>query len=92
MPFIDNKQVAFARVITNKMTFAYLADVFVLKDYRNTGISKKLMTSLMQHQDLQTLRRFKLCTADAHGLYEKFGFSVEKSPEYLMTIHLPDLY
>ena len=82
----------FARVITDKISFAYLADVFVLDHYRNEGISKKLMTYLLQHQDLQCIRKFMLCTADAHGLYEQFGFTVVKSPESLMAIHQPDLY
>jgi len=90
--FIDNKQVAFARVITDKMSFAYLADVFVLEQYRGSGISKKLMTYLMAHKDLQCLRRFMLCTADAHGLYQQFGFSTAKDPEMLMARHQPQLY
>jgi N-acetylglutamate synthase-like GNAT family acetyltransferase len=90
--FIDDKQVAFARVITDKMSFAYLADVFVLESYRGNGISKKLMTYLMAHNDLQCIRRFMLCTADAHGLYQQFGFSEAKSPEMLMARHQPKLY
>ena len=90
--FINNRKIAFARVITDKISFAYLADVFVLDHYRNEGISKKLMTYLLQHQDLQCIRKFMLCTADAHGLYEQFGFTVVKSPESLMAINQPDLY
>ncbi len=90
--FIDSEQVAFARVVTDKMSFAYLADVFVLESYRGRGISKKLMTYIMAHKDLQCIRRFMLCTADAHGLYQQFGFSKAKAPEMLMAVHQPDLY
>lgn len=90
--FVDGKQVAFARVITDKMSFAYLADVFVLEAYQGNGIAKQLMAFILQHSDLQTLRRFMLCTADAHGLYKQFGFTTIKSPMSFMSIHQPGLY
>lgn len=90
--YIDSKQVAFARVITDKTSFAYLADVFVLEPFRGKGISKLIMREVMAHADLQTIRRFMLCTADAHGLYQQFGFSEAKSPENLMAIHRVDIY
>jgi len=90
--FIDSKQVAFARVITDKTSFAYLADVFVLEEYRGAGISKKLMAQVTMHQELQSIRRFLLCTADAHKLYEKFGFSSIETPEFFMSIHKPNIY
>jgi len=90
--FIDNKQVAFARVITDKTSFAYLADVFVLEEYRGVGISKSLMAQVTMHPELQSIRRFLLCTADAHKLYEKFGFSSIETPEFFMAIHKPNIY
>ncbi|MBL4909979.1 MAG: GNAT family N-acetyltransferase [Alteromonadaceae bacterium] len=90
--FYQSKQIAFARVITDKTSFAYLADVFVLEEYQGLEVSKKLITFLMAHKDLQGLRRFMLCTADAHGLYQPFGFSAVKSPESLMAIHHADIY
>ena len=90
--FIDGQQIAFARVITDKTTFGYLADVFVLEPFRGQGISKELMGFVLANEHLQNLRRLMLCTADAHGLYEKFGFEIAKSPENLMAIHKPDVY
>lgn len=90
--FDKRQQVAFARVITDSASFAYLADVFVLESHRGMGISKQLMAYVMVHPELQCIRRFMLCTADAHGLYEKFGFTEAKSPENLMAIHRPGIY
>jgi len=90
--FSEGKQVAFARVITDKTSFAYLADVFVLEPFRGQGISKLLMREIMAHPDLQIIRRFMLCTADAHGLYQQFGFSETQCPENLMAIHRPNIY
>jgi GNAT superfamily N-acetyltransferase len=63
------EQVGFARVVTDKATFAYLADVFVLEQHRGRGLSKWLMETIIGHEDLQGLRRFLLGTRDAHGLY-----------------------
>jgi GNAT superfamily N-acetyltransferase len=90
--FIDNKQIGFARVITDTACFAYLADVFVDEQYRGLGLSKWLMEVILGHPDLQGLRRFLLATRDAHGLYEQFGFSVLPFPEKWMHIHNPDVY
>jgi GNAT superfamily N-acetyltransferase len=70
----DNKQVGFARVITDHATFAYLADVFILEDHRGRGLGKWLMEVITEHPELQGLRRWMLATQDAHGLYRKFGF------------------
>jgi N-acetylglutamate synthase-like GNAT family acetyltransferase len=67
-------QVGFARVITDKATFAYLADVFVLEAHRGKGLSKRLMQAVVDHPDLQGLRRWLLATRDAHSLYAQFGF------------------
>ncbi len=77
-------QVGFARVITDYATFAYLADVFVLEEHRGHGLSKRLMQTIMEHPDLQGLRRWSLATRDAHGLYAQFGFTPLPKPEIWM--------
>ncbi len=81
-----NKQIAFARVITDNASFGYLADVFVLEEYRGKGVSKVLMKFIMDHKALKGLRRFMLATKDAHSLYEKFGFKALATPERFMEI------
>ena len=90
--FENDKQIGFARMITDKATFAYLADVFIIEDYRNLGLSKWLMEVIMSHPDLQGLRRMMLATRDAHGLYEKFGFTPLTNVDRWMHIHNPDIY
>ena len=86
------EQAGFARIITDRATFAYLCDVFVLEEHRGRGLSKWLMEVIMAHPDLQGLRRFQLVTRDAHGLYEQFGFRPPAKPEGHMEIHRPDAY
>ncbi len=88
----DIKQVGFARWVTDKATFAYLCDVYIEKEYRGLGLSKKLMSLMMFHQDLQGLRTYTLGTLDAHGLYEQFGFKPLASPERRMEIVVKDIY
>jgi N-acetylglutamate synthase-like GNAT family acetyltransferase len=85
-------QVGFARVITDKATFAYLADVFILPEHRGRGLSKALVETILAHPDLQGLRRWMLVTADAQGLYEQFGFKAVPHPERHMEIHRPGMY
>lgn len=85
-------QVGFARVITDKATFAYLCDVFVLEAYRGKGLGRWLMEAIVSHPDLQGLRRFVLVTRDAHGLYEQFGFRPLARPEGYMEWHRADIY
>ena len=86
------QQIGFARMITDRATFAYLADVFILPNYRGQGLSKWLMTCILSHPDLQGLRRIILATRDAHGLYAQFGFGPLGRPERWMDIHNPDVY
>jgi GNAT superfamily N-acetyltransferase len=88
----DGKQVGFARVITDRATFAYIADVFVDETHRGKGLGKLLMRAITSHPDLQGLRRWSLATRDAHGLYQQFGFSELAHPERFMEIANPDLY
>ncbi|RKR83833.1 acetyltransferase (GNAT) family protein [Mucilaginibacter gracilis] len=83
------KQIGFAKVVTDKATFAYLADVFILEPYRGLGLSKWLVHTIKLHPDLQGLRRWMLATADAHGLYAQFGFEPVNNPERWMQIFTP---
>lgn len=81
-------------MVTDKATFAYLADVFVLNEYRGNGLSKWLMEILQAHPDLQGLRRWMLATKDAHGLYEQFGWTVldEETRKRFMQKHNKNAY
>ena len=90
--FHQSKQVGFARVVTDKATFAYLADVFILETHRGKGLSKRLMGFLFAHPDLQGLRRFMLATKEAHGLYKQFGFTELANPAHFMELHRPHVY
>jgi N-acetylglutamate synthase-like GNAT family acetyltransferase len=90
--FLDEKQVGFARVITDFAAFAYIADVFVVPEHRNRGISKMLMRAILAHPELQGLRRMLLATRDAHKLYAQFGFQPLTHPEHFMAIHKADIY
>jgi N-acetylglutamate synthase-like GNAT family acetyltransferase len=90
--YLDKQQVGFARVITDKTTFAYLADVFIADAYRGHGFSKKLMSFIHEHPDLQDLRRWMLGTRDAHDLYRQFGWTDITFPERFMQKHSPDIY
>ena len=87
-----SEQVGFARVITDRATFAYLSDVYVIESYRGRGLSKWLMAVIMAHPDLQGLRRFSLSTRDARGLYEQFGFQLVANPQLQMEILRRDIY
>lgn len=86
------EQVGFARVITDRATFAYLADVFVLPSFRRRGLGTWLMECVFAHVELQGLRRWSLVTRDAHKLYQQFGFGVLKNPERWMERHDPEIY
>jgi len=88
----EKGQVGFARMITDSATYAYLADVYILEEHRGKGLSKRLMDEIMSHPDLQGLRRMTLATADAHGLYEKYGFSELAKPEIFMENWKPEIY
>jgi GNAT superfamily N-acetyltransferase len=87
-----SEQIGFARVVTDRATFAYLCDVYVLDAYRGRGLGHWLMEAVVAHPDLQGLRRFVLVTRDAHGLYERFGFRPLTRPEGYMEVHRPDVY
>jgi GNAT superfamily N-acetyltransferase len=86
------EQVGFARVITDRTTFAYLADVYILEGHRGQGLGKRLIETILAHEDLQGLRRFMLATRDAHALYAGFGFKALAAPDRLMEILDPHVY
>ena len=92
--YFDNKQVGFARLITDKATFAYLADVFIIPEHRKKGLSKWLMETIHAHPALQGLRRWLLGTRHAHTLYEQFGWTRfgDEQKERFMQFHNPDVY
>ena len=87
-----DQQVGFARVVTDRATFAYLADVFILESHRQRGLSKWLIACVLAHPDLQNMRRILLATRDAHGLYAQFGFTQLAHPDRFMERHRPDIY
>lgn len=85
-------QVAFTRVVTDRATYGYLCDVYVLEPYRGRGISKWMMEAVLAHPELQGLRRWGLATHDAHGLYAQFGFTPLARPERFMERTVPNPY
>lgn len=90
--FHGDAQVGFARVVTDRATFAYLCDVYVLEEYRGRGLGHWLIETVMAHAELQGLRRFSLATRDAHSLYAGVGFTALRAPERHMEIARPDIY
>ena len=88
----EGRQVAMARVITDRATFAYLADVYVLDAHRAKGLSKAMVAWFHAHPDLQGLRRWMLMTRDAHGLYTQFGWTPLTHPTLAMERHNPAAY
>lgn len=92
--FCSNRQIGFSRLVTDKATFAYLADVFILESFRGKGLAKWMMEVIQAHPELQGLRRWLLGTRDAQGLYEQFGWSVldEDTRKRFMQRHFKDVY
>ena len=80
----DGPQIGFARVVTDKVRFAYLSDVYVLEDHRGRGLGKALVGAVMAHPDVRSVHRMLLHTRDGHGLYRLFGFNDPASPERIM--------
>ena len=90
--YFKQNQIGYARVISDCATFAYLADVFILKEHRGKGLSKQLMAFILNYPDFKPIRRFMLATQDAHGLYKQFGFNTPIKPENIMEIKFFDTY
>jgi GNAT superfamily N-acetyltransferase len=88
----DGEQVGLARVVSDRATFAYLADVYVLEDHRGRGLAKAMVGHLQTHPELQGLRRWLLFTVDAHQLYEGLGWNPLAHPERGMERHFPEIY
>ena len=88
----QQKQIGFARVVSDFAVIAYIADVFILEEYRGKGLSKWLMQTMLSHPDLQDLRRWILATKDAHGLYQQFGFHGFIFPERWMELPAKNAY
>jgi GNAT superfamily N-acetyltransferase len=84
--------VGFARVVSDRATFAWVCDVFVVESHRQRGIADALMSSVMAHPELQGLRRWSLATRDAHPLYRRHGFQPVDDPSRMMEIRRPDIY
>ena len=87
-----SRQIGFARVVTDRATFGYLGDVYVLEPHRGRGLSKWMMRVIVEHPELQGFRRWALLTRDAHGLYRQVGFTPLAAPERWMERWLPDAY
>ena len=90
--YLGERQIGFARVVSDCATFAYLGDVFIIEEFRGRGLSKWLMESILEHPDLQGLRRWVLATRDAHGLYEQFGFHSLCFPDRWMELPAVNAY
>jgi GNAT superfamily N-acetyltransferase len=90
--YTQERQIGFARVVTDQATFAYIGDVYVLPEFRGQGLSKWLMETIVAHPDLQGLRRWLLATRDAHGLYAQYDFTALKFPERWMERTAPNAY
>lgn len=90
--FHGEQQVGFARAITDRATYAYLSDVYILESHRGRGLSVFLMDTIMAHPDLQGLRRLSLTTRDAGGLYRRYGFVEITDPARYMEINRPGMY
>ncbi|HEX5056565.1 MAG TPA: GNAT family N-acetyltransferase [Gammaproteobacteria bacterium] len=88
----DSRQIGFGRAVTDRATFAYLSDIFVVEAYRGLGLGKWLVSCMLGHPELQGLRRWLLATRNAHGLYGKNGFAALRRPEWFMEINDPDIY
>lgn len=88
----SGKQAGFARVVTDKATYGYIGDVFVLEPHRGKGLSKFLMEFILKHPELQGFRRWMLLTRDAQDLYKKYGFIVFHAPERCMELWDPEVY
>lgn len=82
---LDDRQVGYARVVTDQATFAWICDVFVDESARGMGVGKLLMAAIVDDPRLQGLKRMLLATNDAHGLYAQFGFAPLAEPEKWMA-------
>ncbi|WP_378179067.1 GNAT family N-acetyltransferase [Aquimarina sp. SS2-1] len=82
--YLNEQQIGFARVLTDYTVFGYLMDVFIIEKHRGKGYSKILIKTILEHPELQRIKRWMLATADAHGLYQQFGFDALPDPNMIM--------
>ncbi len=82
--YLNEKQIGFARVITDYVVFAYVMDVFIDENHRGNGYSSILIEAMMKEPVLSKVKIWRLATTDAHFLYRKFGFNSLAHPEKLM--------
>ncbi|MFA7228603.1 MAG: GNAT family N-acetyltransferase [Melioribacteraceae bacterium] len=87
--YLKKKQIGFARVISDKTSLAYIADLFIIEEYRGRGLSKLLVKSILNHHELSEVKAWMLATKDAHGLYAKFGFKALSEPAKFMRMQNP---
>ena len=90
--YFQDRQIGYARIISDFSTIAYLGDVYVLPEFRGKGLSKWLLQTVMNHPELQGLRRWILLTGDAHGLYRQYGWTAIASPDKWMELHNKEVY
>ena len=90
--FLGESQIGFARAVTDRATFAYVADVFVVEEHRSRGLGGWLVETMLGHPELAGLRRWLLVTRDAHAVYRRFGFTPVADPSMFMTRHDPEIY
>lgn len=90
--FYGDEQVGYARVVSDLATVAYLGDVFIIPAHQGKGLSKMLMSAIMDHPDLRGLRRWILLTRDAHELYRQYGWKPIAAPDRWMEVHDPNVY
>jgi GNAT superfamily N-acetyltransferase len=90
--YLKERQIGYAKVISDFSSVAYLGDVYVLPEFRGRGLSKWLMQTIMEYPELQGLRRWILTTADAHELYKQFGWRPVAYPERWMEVHDKEVY
>ena len=90
--FVNDEQVGFGRVITDYYTFGWFADIYVLAEHRGQGISKKMLSHILEQSWSKRLRRKMLNTRDAHGLYRQFQFTGLASPSYVMEVYNPNVH
>ena len=90
--FEGDRQIGFARVISDLATFAYVSDVFVVESHQGRGVGKRLMAAIRSHPELEALRRWALFTRDALGLCRQYGFREPRYPERLMEVFNGDPY
>jgi len=82
--FHNNNLIAYTRVMTDKIFFAYVLDFFVIEKYQGKGLGKLLMKNVLEHPEIEHVDKWMLATKDAHGLYKQFGFEAVKDPTKLM--------